>query len=553
MSVSSVLSETVRVVLADDSADARVLLRRRLTDDGCLVVGEAVDGQEVVDLVLGGRPDLVVLDVAMPVLDGLQATTAIRASSPETRIIVMSAYSSARMSEQALAAGADAYVEKASDAGALLEQVHRLVPGRGERGAATTVEQADHRAGGALDRTGRDVTARASEARRLPASEEEFRAAVSSMLDGFAILSAVRDGQGRIVDFRYTDINEEGAALNRRPVADHLGRSLLELLPADDAAGLIDTYARVVETGEPILLDSLAYEDAHGSQRLERAFELRAARLGDGIAVAWRDITDRRRNEQAQEALNEQLRHANENLERFAGVASHDLRSPALLVSGLVETFLLRTNATLDARDRELLERATEQARSMVGLIDDVLLWSRSEHPTGTTPRCDLSAAAASTLEVLGPLVDESGARVTVGPLPVVGLDPVPAQHLLRNLIENACTYTREGVPAVVDVTARRTALGWEVTVADQGMGVQDADRERIFAPFERAAPDRVRGTGLGLSICRRMVERVGGRIRVEANRPYGSRFIATLPAAPEEPVDSAEAPRRPPPHRHPG
>ncbi len=139
--------------------------------------------------------------------------------------------------------------------------------------------------------------------RQDPGPEERFRICLETLLDGFALLSAVRGPTGEIEDFRYDFINEAGCRLNQRSREETLGRRMLELLP-NHRGDLLEAYRRVVETGEPMARESLVYEDVYGrGQRLRRAFDLRAVRLGDGLAVTWRDTTERC---QAEAALREQ-------------------------------------------------------------------------------------------------------------------------------------------------------------------------------------------------------------------------------------------------------
>lgn len=103
----------LRVVLADDTAEYRLLLRIILEQDGRFeVVGEAADGAEAVRVTTAERPDVLVLDLSMPVMDGLQAIPGIRAGSPETVIVVLSGFARGQLDRQALARGATAYVEK---------------------------------------------------------------------------------------------------------------------------------------------------------------------------------------------------------------------------------------------------------------------------------------------------------------------------------------------------------------------------------------------------------------------------------------------------------
>jgi DNA-binding NarL/FixJ family response regulator len=108
-----VSSDRVRVVLADDTDEYRLLLRIILQNDGRFdVVGEAADGAEAVRVTTAERPDVIVLDLAMPVMDGLEAIPGIRAGAPDTAIVVLSGFARGRLDRQALALGATAYVEK---------------------------------------------------------------------------------------------------------------------------------------------------------------------------------------------------------------------------------------------------------------------------------------------------------------------------------------------------------------------------------------------------------------------------------------------------------
>ena len=134
--------------------------------------------------------------------------------------------------------------------------------------------------------------------------EDRFRAAVETMPESFAIFSAVRDDLGNVVDFRYEYINESGARMNRRPRAEHPGKTILELLPAHKGTKLFADYIRITNEGGSIAEESLIYGDVYGGgEHLSRAFDIRATKLGDGFAVTWRDVTDRKKAEEKIEHL----------------------------------------------------------------------------------------------------------------------------------------------------------------------------------------------------------------------------------------------------------
>ncbi|MDQ3957284.1 MAG: response regulator transcription factor [Actinomycetota bacterium] len=119
------------VVLADDTPEIRTLLRLTLEDQGEIeVVGEAANGAEAVKIVSELRPDALVLDLAMPVMDGFQAIQEVRRKSPETKIIVLSGFEAERMSERALSLGADMYFEKGISFYDLAAKLVDTCPGR---------------------------------------------------------------------------------------------------------------------------------------------------------------------------------------------------------------------------------------------------------------------------------------------------------------------------------------------------------------------------------------------------------------------------------------
>ena len=125
------MAEKCTVVLADDTPEIRTLLRLTLEDHGNIeVVGEAGDGREAVEIVTELQPNALVLDLAMPVMDGFQAIPEVRRNAPGTKIIVLSAFEKSLMSERALSLGADMYFEKGISFFDLAEQVATTCPDR---------------------------------------------------------------------------------------------------------------------------------------------------------------------------------------------------------------------------------------------------------------------------------------------------------------------------------------------------------------------------------------------------------------------------------------
>ncbi|MEH2174354.1 PAS domain-containing protein [Nostoc sp.] len=144
-----------------------------------------------------------------------------------------------------------------------------------------------------------DISDRKQVEQALRDGEERFRTSVENMLDCFGVYRAVRNEQGQIVDFVTEYVNDAACFNNQMTYEQQIGRGLCELLPGHRESGLFDEYCQVVETGQPLIKDSLVYEDDYGKQRLVRAFDIRVAKCGDGFVATWRDITTRQQTEEA--------------------------------------------------------------------------------------------------------------------------------------------------------------------------------------------------------------------------------------------------------------
>jgi len=262
-----------------------------------------------------------------------------------------------------------------------------------------------------------------------------------------------------------------------------------------------------------------------------KAAEAALQRAHDELEIRVRERTaelrdsNRRLAQQARE-----LARSNADLEQFAYVASHDLQEPLRMVASYTQLLVKRYRGRIDADADDFLNYIVDGALRMQRLINDLLAFSRvgtRGRELETTP---LAAVIQRVLANLKAGIDESHAVISVDALPTVWADATQMELLLQNLVSNAIKF-RGAAPPAIRVAAQRGDGEWQLSVTDQGIGIDPQYAERIFVIFQRlhTAADYP-GTGIGLAICKRIVERHGGRIWVSAEPGRGSSFCFTLP-----------------------
>jgi signal transduction histidine kinase len=263
--------------------------------------------------------------------------------------------------------------------------------------------------------------------------------------------------------------------------------------------------------------------------------------LGRNVEAMRRRITDELAAVEAAnrelDAKGDELRRSNAELEQFAYVASHDLQEPLRKVASFCQLIEKRYADQLDDRGRQYIDFAVDGAKRMQALINDLLAFSRVGRTTDRFRPVDLNQVAAAAIASLERVIDESGATVTIGPLPSVSGDATLLTAVLQNLIGNAIKFRGDDLP-VVEVSAELHDDEWVLHVVDNGIGIPDRYAERIFVIFQRLhAREDYEGTGIGLALCRKIVEFHGGRIAIETGRASGTSVTFTLPvleAAPD-------------------
>jgi len=251
------------------------------------------------------------------------------------------------------------------------------------------------------------------------------------------------------------------------------------------------------------------------------------------VLVSIEDVTERKRAEAERDALVAELTRSNEELERFAYVASHDLQEPLRMVASYSQLLARRYEGKLDEKADRYIRYAVEGAARMQVLINDLLAYSRVGRAGERRP-VEAGEVLADALQRLEFAVGHAGASVSADPLPRVLAEPTELLQVFQNLLSNALKFRRDEPPRV-HVSAARQGGRWVISVADNGLGIEPGYFERVFVVFQRLHPAAAYpGTGIGLAICKKIVERTGGRIWVESTPGVGSTFFFSLPAAEE-------------------
>ena len=384
----------------------------------------------------------------------------------------------------------------------------------------------------------RDVTERHEAAEALRKSEEHFRALTENASDLITVLSA------------------EGTYLYQSPSimrllgytqADVLGGSPFAFMHPDDVAEAADALARMA--GEPGTSHSVQFRFRHadGSWRVLESIgrTLLPDSVDEGIVVISRDVTERRRTEEALRAATEAAERANRAKSEFLSRMSHELRTPMNSILGFAQ---LLGRADLAPNDQKSVQHILKAGRHLLNLINEVLEIARIEagrHNLSLEP-VRVQPMIEEALGLVRPMAAQWGVTLEHGPAPenaFVRADRQRLAQVLLNLLSNAIKYNRPG---------GRVRLWCEpgddgrlvIRVLDEGRGIPEENADQLFTPFARLGAEGtgVEGTGLGLALSQRLTEAMGGALTLERSGTEGSVFRVELGGA-TDPLEVLEGP----------
>lgn len=245
-----------------------------------------------------------------------------------------------------------------------------------------------------------------------------------------------------------------------------------------------------------------------------------------GASAIAHDITARKQAEEALTQQANQLQRANDELQQFAYIVSHDLNEPLRTVANFASLLAKRYEGKLDAAAEEYIDFVVDGTQRIQRMIQDLLLYTRAGGPVSERTPVDCEAVLMQVMSDLQVAITEQRATITYDPLPIVLGEAARLKQVFQNLIGNALKF-RGKEPPHIHVSAQRLDGGWQFAVRDNGIGMESHQFGRLFQVFQRLhASSEYPGSGMGLAICKKIVERHGGRMWVESQPGQGTTFF---------------------------
>jgi PAS domain S-box-containing protein len=376
----------------------------------------------------------------------------------------------------------------------------------------------------------RDITERKAAEKGLIQMTRELslkHQLLASVVEGTTDPIYVRD-----LEHRFTLANTACSRLFGRSVNEVLGMSMRELLPNDSYYAVVQSDQEVVRAGATRTIEEVAEIDGISRTFLTTKGPYRDAdqKTIGTIGIA-RDITERKKSEKYLVKTVADLKRSNDELQQFGYVASHDLQEPLRMVASYTQLLAKRYQGKLDSDADEFIAYAVDGCNRMQGLIQDLLAYSRSATNGKALREISGENSLKEALTNLRATIQESGAVVTHDALPSITTDSTQLTQVFQNLVGNAIKYRGSEVPHVHVSVTKNGGNEWIFSVRDNGLGIDPQYFERIFVLFQRLhGREEFEGTGIGLAICKKIVERLGGRIWVESQPEKGSTFFFALP-----------------------
>ncbi len=492
----SLMPEIVNILIVDDEKGIREGCRRILSAEGYLV-DTAENGKAGLEQVRTKPYDLLLVDLMMPVMGGLDMMAQVKEYDPEIIMIVITGFATIETAVDAMKHGAYDYVPKPFTPDQLLAVINRGLEKRRLRvEAQRLMEERDQKLLEVANET------------------SKIHAIVHSMADGVLVFNREK----QLVLWN-------PSALKMLNLGEHLetGQDMREILPQEPLAEIIARAFAPNSMKYTMISEEVDLADPEKKTLMVNVSTVRDEKGQElGVVSTLRDITSLKEIEQVKS--------------QFVTMVTHELRAPLAAIEGYLTAYLTGIAGSDPVTNRQMLERARIRTHSLLDLVNDLLQFIKLEAKRVVRNKelLDLTEVITNTVELLRPQgeVKELQFQVSLPDhLPLVEADRMEMEQLFTNLISNAIKYNRKR--GKVTVSAKSSNHYLSIKVADTGIGIDEQHLPNIFDEFYRVSGPETRyttGTGLGLSIVKRIVESHFGRLEAESKIDKGTTFTVKLP-----------------------
>lgn len=494
------MADPINILVVDDEKGIREGCRRILMSEG-YTVEVAENGEIGLKFVKEKPVDLILVDLMMPVMGGLEMMEEVRRFDPEIIMIVITGFATIETAVDAMKHGAYDYIPKPFTPDQVIAVVNRgLEKRRLSLQSQRLMEERDQKL------------------LEVAQEESKIHTIVNSMADGILVTNKERQlVLWNPAAVKMLNLNEKlqigkdiGEVIKEKSLVELVNKAL------SPESSRFTAISEEIELTKPeqktLMVNVSAIRDKDGQEL--------------GVVSTMRDIT--------------RLKELDQVKSQFVSMVTHELRAPLSAVEGYLSAYLSGAAGSDPQLNRQMLERAKARTHSLLDLVNDLLQFSRLENKRIERKKelLDLKDVITNTAELLRNQGDANEIEIAVDlpeKLPLVEADRAEMEQLFTNLISNAIKYNVKN--GRVTITAEPSNHYVNIKVADTGIGIEQENQSCIFDEFYRVCIPETRyvtGTGLGLSIVKRIVESHFGKIEVESTVGKGTTFTVSLPVKKE-------------------
>lgn len=482
-----------RIIVIDDELGMREGSRRILVREGHQV-DIAESGEEGLEYIKKNKYDLALVDYKMPGIDGFQVLQQVKEISPDTMVLIVTAYASIEAAVEATKKGAYDYISKPFTPDEFLTSVNRALERRNL--IMETLKLKEEREKNLLD---------------LNIEKSRIKTIMNSLNEGVIVTNTRSELVlynlfiMKLFDFTQDKIGKQiNASLNNETIINQINQILYS---KPDKTSALSSEVKINDNIYKV--DTTLVKDENNNIL--------------GSVTVLKDISEEKKIEQLKS--------------QFVSMVSHELRAPIAAIKGYIDALLSIQFENDINKTKSILQRSSLRADSLLNLINDLLAISRMESKTKkrNIEEIDIADVLEQHLEFFGNEIKKKNLileKDISNQMPHVCIDRGEIDIILTNLISNAIKYNKEGGKISVSLKTDDNYL--KISVSDTGIGLKEEDKKNLFQDFYRAKNEHTKyiiGTGLGLSIVKRIIESYHGKIKVESEYEKGSTFNVFLPA----------------------